>query len=117
LRDWILALGNPDPNAGVIGRNPPGGGGDGTTAPTYSFVFNTMISPRCVSCQRVGGTRSQSPLDTYAGVLAQVNRNNPTSSPLYAEVLNGSMPRGSAPLTPTQVSQILAWIQAGAMNN
>lgn len=117
VRDWILALGNPDPNAGVIGGTPPPGGGGGTTAPTFSVIFNTMISPRCVSCHSPAGSRSQTPLHTYAAVMAQVNVSRPTSSPLYAEVANGSMPVGPSKLTTTQVSQILAWIQAGAPNN
>jgi len=119
IRDWILALGDPRINAGVIGTPPPdtSGGGTGGTTATFSQIYATIISPRCVSCHNASRADGGVRLHNYASVFGQVNVSNPQSSPLFNEVNSGTMPPAGNPLTPTQVSLILTWIQAGAPNN
>lgn len=118
LRDWIVALGDPFGTGGIIaapGEEPA----DGVV--TFTFVYNTIIQPNCVGCHGGANPRNGIALDSYAGVMTQVNFNADDdsinrSSPLYQEIRNGNMPpAGSLPRA--QADFILEWIRAGALNN
>jgi mono/diheme cytochrome c family protein/cytochrome c551/c552 len=77
-----------------------------TTAYTYNGDTKTIYDNKCVSCHRSGGSRSNSPLTTYAEVY-QLRANAATL------VESGSMPKGSS-LTALQKSTLLDWIGGGA---
>ena len=53
----------------------------------------------------------------YDSVLPRVVPGNGANSSFYKTVNSGSMPRGAAKLSATNLAKIKAWIDAGAMNN
>jgi hypothetical protein len=55
-------------------------------------------------------------MSTYSGVMKYVVPGNASSSMLYQDVVNGSMPPGGS-LTQAQKDAIKNWINAGAQNN
>lgn len=111
------------------------------TAPTFTFIYNTYISGTCTGCHGSSGAQG-SPMNasskpafysTTVGVTAAfptgcggagvliVSANNATQSALYNRLAGGScspqMPQGGPFLTASQLADVAAWINAGALNN
>ncbi len=85
-------------------------------AVTYTYI-RTNILPRCTSCHGASSQAGGISYSSYAGTMATVTANNPNASPFYTSTVNGSMPRGSTPLTAIQLQAIRDWITQGALNN
>ena len=82
--------------------------GSGTSV-SFQTLEATIIQPNCAGCHSNFGS--------YSGIMSIVNVGSPTSSLIYTYTTSGAMPRGGSPLTSSEESQILQWIQAGAPNN
>jgi len=111
LRDWIVALADPFATGGIIPS--PGDVPSDEQSITFAYV-NNVISRNCAGCHNPSDP-ARSNLDTYEGIVGQVNVDNPRSSPLYQEILNNNMPPGGG--LSGQARFILQWIEGGALNN
>ena len=96
-------------------RNP-----DGAAAPTFTEIYTTILVIYCAgsSCHNPGtqggiGFASQS--SAYSAVNPRVTPGNGAGSRFYKTVNSGSMPRGAAKLSATNLAKIKAWIDAGAL--
>jgi mono/diheme cytochrome c family protein len=83
---------------------------------TFSYVYTNIIGPNCASCHNAQSPQSGYSFSSYGGIAAAVSAGNATGSTLYQAMNGGNMPPGS-PLSQTQLSQVAAWINAGAANN
>ncbi len=110
LREWIVALADNSVDADII--PPSDGENDSGSPPTFADV-QVILNARCVSCHRVGGQKSDLPLQNEVQVLTIVTPGNAGGSLLYQEIrgTNPTMPVGS-PLTSRQVSTIRQWINS-----
>jgi mono/diheme cytochrome c family protein len=85
-----------------------------TTAVSYQHTIAPIIAQNCATsgCHD-GNTRGADNLSTYTAL-------NADASKLSSYIVSGSsdpMPKNGAPLTSCQISQILAWVNQGAINN
>lgn len=97
---------------------------------TYSATIQPMFNSRCVSCHSASVPQSGVNLASHAATMASrgtlynaliVTTGNADNSALYDKLLSsprfGSrMPQGGS-LTPQQIANVRAWINAGAPNN
>jgi hypothetical protein len=119
---------------------------DGQTPPppsppsvTLTQLQSTIFTPICSGCHTGGGSSLPSSMNlssaaaTYAAIvgvastqqpsLQRVTAGNPDNSYLVRKIegtpgISGSrMPLGGAPLDPTLIANVRAWITAGAQNN
>lgn len=117
-------------SAGSTGRGGTGGSGsvdagtgtDGAAAATFTDIYTTILVPYCSgsSCHSPGsqgGVSFASQSAAYTAVSRRVTPGNGASSSFYNTVNSGSMPRGAAKLSATNLAKIKAWIDAGALNN
>ena len=106
---------------------------------TLTQLQSTIFSPICSGCHTGGGTSLPSSMNlssaaaTFAAIvgvastqqpsLQRVTPGNPDNSYLVRKIegtpgITGSrMPLGGAPLDPTLIANVRAWIAAGAQNN
>jgi hypothetical protein len=106
---------------------------------TLTQLQTTIFSPLCSGCHTGGGASLPSSMNlsntaaTHAAIVGvastqqpsvqRVNPGNPDNSYLVRKVegtpgITGSrMPLGGAPLDPTLIANVRAWITAGAQNN
>jgi len=115
--------------AGSVGRGGTGGGSvdagsnpDGTAAATFTEIYTTILTVYCSgsSCHNPGtasGVSFASQSSAYTAVSRRVTPGNGAGSAFYSTVNSGSMPRGAAKLSATNLAKIKAWIDAGALNN
>ena len=145
----MLATGGMMPTGGMMatGGSKATGGSSSTGAPTFTTIYTTIISTRCVVCHAPGGggvTSGALDMSTQAtayanlvGVAAagsacggfgtRVVAGNASISILWEKVnaktqgttavCGSGMPLTGAALTQAQVDEIAAWINAGAMND
>ncbi|MCC6509597.1 MAG: DUF1553 domain-containing protein [Pirellulaceae bacterium] len=90
----------------------------------YERKIKPLLAARCIACHGVLNQSAGLRLDT--GILAKkggdsgqvIVANEPTKSPLIARVsstdLDQRMPPEGEPLTPQQIAELTAWIEAGA---
>ena len=98
------------------------GGTGGGAAPTFTTIYTTILVPYCggSSCHNPGtqgGVGFSSQSNAYNAVKSRVTAGNGAGSSFYNTVNSGSMPRGAAKLSATNLALIKAWIDAGALNN
>lgn len=82
-----------------------------------------MLEKSCANCH--GGNRTEKGLNvtSYAALMNGSDKGpvvvagDSANSSLATLVANGKMPKRGAKLTPEQVELIIAWINAGALNN
>ena len=67
--------------------------------------------------RHAGGVSFASQSSAYSAVSRRVTPGNGAGSAFYNTVNSGSMPRGAAKLSATNLAKIKAWIDAGALNN
>jgi hypothetical protein len=106
---------------------------------TLTQLQTTIFTPICSGCHTGGGASLPSSMNlsnaaaTFAAIvgvasteqptLQRVNPNHPDDSYLVDKIegaagISGSrMPQGGAPLDPTLIANVRAWIAAGAQNN
>lgn len=99
-----------------------GAGGAGGSAPTFTEVYQMILSVSCTGSQchnpgSQGGVSFSSQSTAYSSVKNRVSAGNANGSSLYTLVKNGQMPPTGTKLNSTQLSLISGWINAGAMNN
>ena len=90
-------------------------------ADTYQKLREDIFLVYCKACHLGGVVSGGLSLDTYA--MAQQGGNsgaafvagNPSLSPLYLRVANGSMPLGMEPLSALEIERIRLWIERGAI--
>ena len=114
---------------GTAGRGGTGGGSpdagtnpDGAATQTFADIYTTILVPYCSgsSCHNPGtqaGIRFASQSTAYSDILPRVTPGNGTNSSFYRTVNSGSMPRGQAKLSATNLAKIKTWIDQGALNN
>ena len=112
IRDWINnfapASGTnqaPDPNPTATPTK-----GSNSNA-KFTYISNSILQPKCIQCH--------SSYSTYSGLIGSgdVIAKDGNNSLLFKRVLDGSMPKGSTPLSNTDITAIYDWINAGADNN
>ncbi|MFL5308461.1 MAG: hypothetical protein ACJ8F1_24835 [Polyangia bacterium] len=97
------------------------GGAGGSAAPTFTQIYQTILSVSCSGSQchspgTQGGVSFASQSSAYSAVHSRVVAGNANGSSLYTLVNGGRMPPGGK-LPAAQLSMIAAWINAGAPNN
>ncbi len=107
----------------------PGGvsglpGSVGRTCSPDTVYFANQISPLITSTCAMAGCHDAIShkegvnLSTYSNIMKYVVIGNATSSKLYKEIANGSMPpRPMVPWTAEQKAKLQKWINQGAKNN
>ncbi len=112
-------------STGGGGATGPGGGGStgagGAAAPTFTQIYKTILSVSCAGSQcHSPGTQGRvsfaSQSSAYSALKSRVVAGNASGSSFYTLVNGGRMPPGNK-LPAAQISQIAAWINAGALNN
>jgi hypothetical protein len=107
---------------GSGGSSGSGTGGTSGTAPTFTQIYNTILTPYCAggSCHSPGssgGVSFSSKTNAYNAVKSRVTAGNGAGSSFYSTVNSGAMPRGASKLSAANLASIKAWIDAGAANN
>jgi hypothetical protein len=107
---------------GSGGSSGSGTGGTSGTAPTFTQIYNTILTPYCAggSCHSpgsAGGVSFSSKTNAYNAVHSRVTAGNGAGSSFYSTVNSGAMPRGASKLSAANLASIKAWIDAGAANN
>ncbi|HVT08814.1 MAG TPA: hypothetical protein VHO67_15255 [Polyangia bacterium] len=97
------------------------GGAGGSAAPTFTQVYQMILSVSCTGSQchspgTQGGVSFSSQSTAYSAVKGRVVAGNASGSSLYSLVNGGRMPPGNK-LPAAQISLLAAWINAGALNN
>jgi hypothetical protein len=95
---------------------------DGAAAATFTEVYTTILVTYCSgsSCHKpgaAGGIDFSTQANAYDSILPRVVPGKGSSSSFYMTVNSGSMPRGQAKLSATNLSKIKSWIDAGALDN
>ncbi len=85
--------------------------------PTFTELNQTIFGPRCLTCHSGGNPSGNYGMDNYNLVVSEVVAGDADSSDLYLRVIDDTMPRGQAPLSAAEKTQIRDWINAGALNN
>jgi len=110
-------------SAGSGGSSADGGTNpDGAATQTFTDIYMTILTPYCAgsSCHNPGsqgGVSFSSQSNAYNAVKSRVTAGNGTGSRFYMTVNSGSMPRGQAKLSATNLAKIKTWIDQGALNN
>jgi len=104
-----------------------GNGSAGTPLPTpvpnpgtasFKAIQASILLPKCGGCHGAAVGTAGVRFNSYAGTIATVVAGSSNTSRLYAVVSTGAMPpQPNSRLSATEVSQIRAWIDAGALNN
>jgi mono/diheme cytochrome c family protein len=90
---------------------------------SFSADVLPILESRCVQCHGGRRTEGQLTLTTFDGIMAGgkdgavVSPGDAANSPLYVLPEQGKMPKRGAKLTPVQLDTIMAWINAGALDN
>ena len=84
-------------------------------APTFTELQSSIFNVYCTGCHN--GTDGMTNFSKYSGVAAQVTAGDASNSALYTMVSSGQMPQGGPTLPSNLVSQVQAWINAGAKND
>ncbi|HEX3024824.1 MAG TPA: hypothetical protein VHP12_06405 [Chitinophagaceae bacterium] len=88
-----------------------------TTNATYSLKVVPIINANCNACHSGAATAGAGiKLDTYAGIKTYVTNGQLLNSINQTGVVP-AMPLSAAKLSACEISQITAWINAGALNN
>ncbi len=119
----VTATGGVTGTGGVraTGGTTGSGGAGGSGAPTFTQIYQTILSASCAGSQchspgTQGGVSFASQSSAYSAVHSRVVAGNANGSSLYTLVNGGRMPPGGK-LPAAQLSMIAAWINAGAPNN
>jgi mono/diheme cytochrome c family protein len=94
-----------------------------TGAISFTADILPILESRCINCH--GGNKTEKGLDlkSYASLMTGSSKGpvivagDAASSALATLISNGKMPKRGPKLTPEQVELIIAWINAGALNN
>lgn len=122
LREWLLASNiNSDVIIGTLPMSTTGTG-TGTTGPSYAAVIAPIIQNKCNGCHN--GTFRASNYATFSQLqqiaLAGTLVNLITSTDpavIMPPPTQGGAPVAPIPLTATEITNIKAWVAAGAKNN
>ncbi|MBX9766147.1 MAG: c-type cytochrome [Bdellovibrionales bacterium] len=110
--DWIQD-GFKDP--GSIGITPPP---PGVLEPKFASINRMILQTDCLGCHNSANPSGGVSFSTYASTMNTVQAGNVNASALYQSVIpTGTMPKGGAKLSASEVSAIQTWIQNGALNN
>ncbi|MBI5296624.1 MAG: c-type cytochrome [Chloroflexi bacterium] len=90
---------------------------------SFSADILPILESRCVNCH--GGNKTEKRLDlkSYESLMNGSEKGpvlvagDAANSSLATLISNGKMPRRGPKLTPEQIELIIAWINAGALNN
>lgn len=98
------------------------GAGDASAAPTFTQLYQTVFAVSCAGtqCHNPGahsGISVASESAAYGSLSSRVTPGNVSASSLYTIVKSGRMPPTDPKLTSAQLSEIAAWISAGAPND
>ena len=88
-----------------------------TTPATFAEVNQQILVPKCLSCHGAGASPDFSSYSSFAQDTRYVMPGNAAQSAIYTATENGSMPRGAAALTATELGLIYSWIEGGAKND
>jgi hypothetical protein len=105
-----------------------GSGGDASpTAPTWSAIYGQLLANPSYPSSCAGaachdpGTQKGIDLSTpekgWSSIQHRVTPGMPDASELISVLRSGYMPLGRPKMPPADISQISAWIEAGAQNN
>lgn len=83
----------------------------GTANPTYDQEIASIMQNKCAGCHNPGGMRSNSPLDSYKGVMDYIVPGKPADSALIQKVDGGSM---GGFFSPDELDLIKKWVEQGA---
>ena len=75
-----------------------------SAAPTYTANLKAILQAHCTSCHKSGGPVPD--LTTYAGIKG-------SAAISLADIVSGSMPKGSAKLSATDTATFQAWVTGG----
>ncbi len=83
--------------------------------PAYSELYKNVFQAKCLTCHNSGAVNFSS----YDALMAggSVLPLNPVGSKLHVQVISGSMPKGSSPLSAGDLAAIYSWIIAGATSD
>jgi uncharacterized membrane protein len=86
--------------------------------PTFASINEFIIQPKCVSCHNSSLKSGNYDMSNYTNTVvnSMVVPFNPTTSPLYLRVADGTMAPGS-PLSATEKQAIAQWITNGGLND
>jgi mono/diheme cytochrome c family protein len=103
ISNWIA------PTTGPTDSPLPTGSSDPNAS--FSYLSTFVFQNQCVQCH--------SDYNTYSGLMGSgdVIANDPNNSPLYINVVNGTMPPTGNPLSAPEVQIVFDWINNGALNN
>ncbi|MCB1049043.1 MAG: hypothetical protein H6510_00805 [Acidobacteria bacterium] len=90
----------------------------------WTDLHDEIFFPICRDCHLLGNTEGMFSMDTYASAMAGgqsmlpgFTPYQPQNSQIYVRTAAGDMPKGGPPLTSEQLSRILDWINAGALEH
>ncbi|MDA8235409.1 MAG: hypothetical protein M0Z31_11510 [Clostridia bacterium] len=83
----------------------------GAANPTYDKEIAPIMQNKCAGCHNPGGMRSNSPLDSYKGVMDYIVPGKPADSVLIQKVDGGSM---GGFFSPDELDLIKKWVEQGA---
>ncbi len=94
-----------------------------TGAISFAADILPILESRCINCH--GGNKTEKGLDlkSYEALMNGSEKGpvlvagDAVNSPLATLISNGKMPKRGPKLTPEQIELIIAWINAGALNN
>jgi uncharacterized membrane protein len=87
-------------------------------AGNFKSLNANIFMPKCVTCHGATSASGGIRLDSYTSVLKYVNKTTPSQSKVYSATKGGDMPPSPNPkLSAGELSAILSWITAGALNN
>ncbi len=97
-------------------------GPDAGAVPTFSAIYQGILLVSCSGsqCHNPGsrhGVSFASQSSAYPAVFSRVMPGNANGSSLYGLLSAGVMPPSDRKLAPAQLSEIAAWIDAGASND
>ncbi len=87
---------------------------------SFASEVAPVFQERCVACHNSRMAKGRLNLESYASLMqggesgAAVMSGDVAMSDLHAQIVDGSMPKDAAPLTPGQIAVIGKWIALGA---
>ncbi len=88
---------------------------------SFSESVAPVFAKRCLACHNAKTAKGRYNMETFAGILKggesgeAVVAGDTGSSPLFAMIEDGSMPKDADPLTAEEIASIRKWIETGAV--
>jgi hypothetical protein len=86
------------------------------TTPTFTQLQQNIFIPRCNVCHNPNNASAGLVFSTYEGFVSLVTPGDAANSELVQRLI-GPDPNRMGDLTPAELAQLSAWINAGAQNN